>query len=242
MKILNMAKMAAQQRVLKKPIWYHDFSALGLSTTVIDDSYARAQSVKVPAFVRHFERTFSRFSERDLGAMRGVELFCADAYFSQFALKRGVGQMIGIDLDAESPENRSGVLSQAQIAAAALGTTNRFNVIRGDVREFEGRFDFCVNYGGIYHLLDPLGLLRRCRTQVNGPMLLQTIVSLANTSDDYFESPAPGWTWGSRFSEGYLMTMLDQSGWDVEDVESEVADYNKRPADRGIVFALCRPK
>ena len=229
-------------RMSKRPIWYHDFADLGFPTRVIDSSYAQAQALKVGPFARQFSRAMAGRADSELSSIQGLELFCADAYFSQYAILNGIGRMVGIDLDIESPEKRGGVLLQAEAASAALGTADRFAAVRGDVLKFDGHFDFCINYGGLYHLLDPASLLRRCRERIRGPMLLQTVVSLSDTSDEYFESPAPGWTWGCRFSEGYLRSMLDESGWEVEAWESGVAEYNRGMSDRGVVFALCRPK
>ena len=232
----------ARYRMPTRPVWYHDFADLGFPTRVIDPSYAQAQALKIGPFVRQFNRAITGRGQSGLSSMQGLELFCADSYFSQYAIASGIGRMVGIDLDRKSPEKRKGVLLQAETASAALGTTGRFTAIRGDVLKFDGDFDFCINYGGLYHLSDPASLLRRCRERIRGPMLVQTVVSLSDTSDEYFESPAPGWTWGCRFSETHLRTMLDSSGWEVEDWESGIAEYNQGMSDRGVVFALCYPK
>jgi hypothetical protein len=64
---------------------------------------------------------------------------------------------------------------------------------------------------------------------------------LARTKPDYFETPAPGWTWGSRFSYGCLQGFLTRAGWEIiEATQSDLAG-NERPDDRGSAYLLCVP-
>ena len=71
--------------------------------------------------------------------------------------------------------------------------------------------------------------------------MVQTVISLARCEADYFEAPAPGWTWGCRFSFDYLMDMLPGAGWRVVMTEENRLLGNKRPEDGGSVYLLCEP-
>jgi SAM-dependent methyltransferase len=224
------------------PFWYHDFSAVGVPTRQIDNTYQAAQALKTPQFNEMVRRAFSALSRSDLSQMHGVELFCADAYFSQLLLARGVGEMTGFDTAEDSPEGRNNVLSQAAFIARRLGNSGQLELRKADVFSLSGTYDFAVNFGGLYHLENPLNLLRLIRRSVTGPMFLQTIVSLKETGPDYFETPAPGWTWGSRFSERRLAEMIREAGYRTEYWSFTLASYNKRLDDRGCVFALCVPE
>lgn len=102
-------------RMSKRPIWYHDFADLGFPTRVIDSSYAQAQALKVGPFVRQFSRAMAGRADSELSSIQGLELFCADAYFSQYAILNGIGRMVGIDLDIESPEKRGGSSSKLRL-------------------------------------------------------------------------------------------------------------------------------
>lgn len=225
----------------RNPVWYHDFSKLGLSTRQIDGTYISAQELKTPQLEEMARRAFLNFTPEALEDLHGIELFCADAYFSQLLLASGVGRMTAVDAADGSPEQRHGVLEQAAFVARRLGNENRLRLVKGNVLELRGEYDFAVNFGGLYHLEDPLSFLRSLRSTVAGPMFLQTIVSLRDIDPEYFESPAPGWSWGSRFSEMRLAAMLQDAGWEIKYWSFTLAAYNERLEDRGCVFALCVP-
>lgn len=226
----------------QNPVWYHDFSAVGVPTRQIDASYVAAQELKTPQFNEMARRAFSDLLPSDLSKLHGVELFCADAYFSQLLLARGIGEMTVVDAAEDSPEGRNNVLNQAAFVARRLRNSEQLHILKADVFSLSGTYDFAINFGGLYHLEDPLALLRLIRKSVTGPMFLQTIVSLRETGPDYFETPAPGWNWGSRFSEHRLAEMIREAGWRTEYWSFSLASYNKSLDDRGCVFALCLPE
>ncbi len=64
---------------------------------------------------------------------------------------------------------------------------------------------------------------------------------LGRPEPDYFESPAPGWTWRCRFSYDYLLSMVGRCGWRIEQAESNVLIANDRREDRGSAYLLCTP-
>jgi 2-polyprenyl-3-methyl-5-hydroxy-6-metoxy-1,4-benzoquinol methylase len=213
--------------------WYHDYSPLGFKTPQGREVKRRNQLSKQPHLFRMIDGALRRCSE-DLGRADGLELFCADGFFGNYAALRGATSILGVDRE-ERP------LVQARLAAKILGIEARARFERRDVFEVEGSYDFAICAGGLYHLSDPRALLARLRGQVRRALVVQTVYSLASTSPNYFETPAPGWTWGSRFSADFLLSILAETGWKVLETCSNELGGNARPEDRGSIYARCEP-
>jgi hypothetical protein len=72
-------------------------------------------------------------------------------------------------------------------------------------------------------------------------IFIQTILSLENENVDYFESPTPGWNWGSRFSASWLIRNLELLDYRIVESKLEIANYNFALRDRGSLFLVCQP-
>lgn len=110
-----------------------------------------------------------------------------------------------------------------------------------DVYTMSDTYDFGICAGGLYHVADPGALLKLLSAHVKGPLVIQTVYSLAETSPEYFETPAPGWTWGCRFSYDHLKKLCRDAGWKIIREEKNELLGNKRPEDRGSAYLLCIP-
>ncbi len=66
------------------------------------------------------------------------------------------------------------------------------------------------------------------------------MVSLERQEPDYFETPAPGWRHGCRFSHGRLTSWLDECGWEVVDQMQNELPGNRLRRDRGSSYFICR--
>lgn len=71
-------------------------------------------------------------------------------------------------------------------------------------------------------------------------LILQTVYSMADGRDDYFETPAPGWTWGCRFSANWLEKQITALGYEIVDRHRNELEGNVRPEDRGSAYYLFR--
>ena len=227
---LNLSR--AERKLMPGP-WYHNFSPLGLETPQRGGIYPANQKCKQAILFALIEEAL-RLCRKRGGSLRGVELFCADGFYGMHAMRLGAESVRGIDLDKKE-------LARARLAAKILGWGEKTAFEREDAFKLKGEYDFCICAGGLYHLEDPARLLSELARKIHGPMVVQTVVSLARTSPDYFETPAPGWTWGSRFSTGRLQDMVAKAGWDIlQSTENELTG-NDRPEDRGSVYLLCLP-
>lgn len=175
--------------------------------------------------------------------LSGVELFCADGFYSNFCVQNGVDVMLGIDLAEESREGgkRASVLDQARVITKLLGNESKITFEKMDVFGFQRECDICLCFGGLYHISDPERLLALLRKKIRKVLVIQTVVSLEREDENYFETPCPGWTWGCRFSHQYLLKMLERNGWKILQADRNEITWNKRLCDRGSSYVLCMP-
>ncbi|NTA51251.1 MULTISPECIES: class I SAM-dependent methyltransferase [Agrobacterium tumefaciens complex] len=162
-----------------------------------------------------------------------AELFCADGYYAMLARHFGADDSTGIDND------RDGQLASAERIAARLGI-DQCKFIKMDVNEADklGQFDVVANLGGLYHVSNPEEILQKSYEMARHFLIVQTVVSLANNQKSYFESPAPGWDWGSRYNPRSFYRMLMSKGWNIVDYHFNELEGNGRPEDRGSVYCL----
>jgi hypothetical protein len=218
--------------------WYHDFSALGVPTRQADGIFGPNQQAKQATLFNYIDKAIALAGPQP----NGLELFCADGYYSHYALQQGARHMIGVDLGDEQSAGHPIQLRQAAAMSALLGHEGSAEFRRENVFDVSGVYDFAICAGGLYHVSAPAALLRKLTTNVRSAMVMQTVYSLAEVSADYFETPAPGQTWGCRFSYGYLLAMLGDSGWTVLESTTNELGGNPRPQDRGSAYALCVPR
>ena len=174
--------------------------------------------------------------------IEGVELFCGDGYYSNYAISRGIDKMVGIDLEEESGEGsvRHSILSQARLITNLLGNKTKINFYHMDVFDINHDFDICICAGGLYHISNPIKLLEILNRRIRSYLIIHTVVSLEYESRHYFERPAPGWTWGCRFSHNKLLDMVKTSGWSIIDVDQNILLSNTILGDRGSSYIFCK--
>lgn len=221
--------------------WYHDFTPLGLRTNQFRTPifYKLNQAAKQQRIFHLIDRAIASCQETGLSEISGLELFCADGFYSNYAVNRGVDRMVSIDADGDSVERRSGILAQARLITRLLGNGNQIEYRQADVFDVDGSYDLCVCAGGLYHLRNPRELLAKLQSHVKVALVIQTVVSLSEPDPDYFESPAPGLTWGCRFSRAHLESMLLSTGWKVLESSMNELTGNRRSSDRGSAYVLC---
>lgn len=218
--------------------WYHDFAVLGVATPQAEGIFGPNQLAKQDVLFRLIDRAVALSGPQP----RGLELFCADGFYSHYALDHGAAHMTGVDLGDEQTAGNPMHLRQARAMTSLLGHSGRADFRAQDVFDVTGSYDLAICAGGLYHVSDPAALLARLRGMVRSALVVQTVYSLARTDADYFETPAPGQTWGCRFSYDRLLGMLAESGWEVVDATANELAGNARPEDRGSAYALCTPR
>lgn len=210
--------------------WYHDFAPLGVATPQESGHFPANQRAKAPVLESMVREVLGEVGE---GA-ETVEIFCADGYYSIASARWGAARSTGIDWNPYHIE-------RAKLASRLVGVADRTEFRQGDVYRIEGEWDILMNLGGLYHIADPMALLRQSLAWTRRYMVVQTVYSLANDDPGYFEAPAPGWSWGCRFSLARFEAMLLEAGWKITRLQTGELPGNDRPEDRGSVYAICEP-
>ncbi|HYW63029.1 MAG TPA: hypothetical protein VE865_07530 [Bradyrhizobium sp.] len=213
--------------------FYHDFSVLSLRLPQLPGIYAANQRAKEPLITGYLLYAMGKLKAHAVTPLTVGELFCADAYYSFLARRFGADRCDGFDND------RDGYLAQAHFAATLLGETN-VGIHNTDVFDMPAdyRASIVLNAGGLYHVADPLRVLEQSFAMARDYLIVQSVVSLANEEETYFETPAPGWSWGCRFSFAFLRRAIEQRGYAIVDCDRNVLAGNDRPEDRGSAYFL----
>ena len=217
----------------KEMQFYHDFSALGLSVPQLPGAFAINQQYKEPLIVGYMLYALGKLRAKGERQISVGELFCADAYYSFIARRFGAERCDAFDNDQD------GYLEQARTIAAMLKEKN-VHIHKTDVFAIspDYRASIVINAGGLYHVSEPLKSLEQSYEMSKDYLVVQSVVTLANEDPDYFETPAPGWTWGCRFSYAYLQREIKKRGYRVIDTDRNILVANGRPEDRGSAYFL----
>jgi hypothetical protein len=215
---------------------YHNYRLFGVDNEQYPGIFEANQRCKGPILLAYVQWALAKCRERSTDPVSFAELFCADGYYAMAAVHFGAADAIAID------DNRHGQSTHAVAIMQRLGLADRVRFLDMDVHQI-GRLpqvDVVANVGGLYHVEDPEAILRQSYDMTRRYLIVQTVVSLANNEPDYFETPAPGHTWGSRWSRQSFERMLSATGWDVVDQHFNELEGNDRREDRGSCYALIR--
>lgn len=232
-------------RKLLHPSWYHDFSPVGIPTSIFPgNEYRLSQEDKQNTIMTMLQLASNEFGKNQAGELPTmVDLFCADAYYSICALQNAlVSSATGYDLEQQAGEGaiRMGVLEQAATIRSLTGLEERLHLFNEDVMTYEGVYDICLCAGGLYHISDPAALIERISRQTRSMLLIQTVIpSHIGDVEPFFVTPAPHWTWGSRFNRKWLEEILTKSGWSVIADEIRTMRANEHDWDKLSITLLC---
>lgn len=157
-----------------------------------------------------------------------LDLFCANGGFSMHAALKGARSVTGIDFSAER-------ISCARKSAAAAGLSEKLQFLTGDMYMLDhlvsGPFDVVFCFGGLYHVSDPIYILRQARKATAETMLFQTssiipdgpfggepVAKLIVRKDKSAEglTSLAGQTTVWSFTAECVRTMLSVSGFAIE--------------------------
>lgn len=211
---------------------YHDYALFGARNRQLPGIFGPNQRAKAPIITAYIALAIAKSKEAS-DDVSFLELFCADAYYAMVAGRLGATSTTGLD------NNRDGYSALAPEIARRL-RIDGFRLLEMDVDDIESLppVDIVANVGGLYHVSDPVTVLERSYRLATRYLIVQSVVSLANDDENYFEAPAPGWDWGSRFSRASFDAMIRSRGWDVVAAHSNELTANQEPSDRGSVFYL----
>ena len=215
---------------------YHDFSFFGVNNKQLSDQFIQNQKAKAPVITAYIAYAKAKCeTTKDSPNPSFTELFCADGYYTMVASRLGCFPCIGID------NNSEGYLDKAKAIIERLGMQDcRF--IKSEISEkssFDST-DIVAILGGLYHVSNPREILQNSFIQARQFLIVQSVVSLATDDVTYFESPAPGWTWGSRYSRSFFHKMITDICPNIVDHDFNILTGNQRMEDRGSVYYLLK--
>ena len=214
---------------------YHDYSFFGIANEQISEVYAQNQKAKASILTAYIAQAVGKCDLKDNKEPSFTELFCADGYYAMVASRLGCSPSLGIDGNSEKHLDKAKEiadrlrLSDCRFIEAEIGPGSTFE-----------RTDIVANLGGLYHVKKPMEILRNSFRQARQYLIVQSVVSLATDDDSYFESPAPGWTWGCRYSRSSFHKMITEICPNVIDHHFNELTGNERPEDRGSVYYLIK--
>lgn len=213
--------------------FYHNFSALGLNLPQRAGIYGPNQAAKAPVILGYLLFALGKLKAKGTQPITVAELFCADAYYSFVASRFGADRCHAFDSD------RDGHLAEARYLRGVLND-DRVEIHESKVADIptEFRASVVINAGGLYHVEEPLRYLEQSYAMANQYLIVQSVITTHTEEADYFQTPAPGWKWGCRFTYGYLQKEIIRRGYKVVDSERNLLLGNHRPEDRGSAYFL----
>ena len=214
---------------------YHDFSFFGAKNKQLPGCFQVNQSCKAPIIIAYIAFAIAKSKKNIDSSVKFIELFCADGYYAMAASRLGATESYGIDND------RDGYFEKADQIAKNLDIKN-VKFIKSDVNKLDeidiNNVDIVANIGGLYHVENPEEMLIKSYNLAKNFLIIQSVVSMANDNPEYFETPAPGWSWGCRYNRVSFHTMIQRLGFKIVDYHFNELTGNERMADRGSVYYL----
>ena len=216
---------------------FHDFSFFGVQNEQIPGNLMANQKCKFPILLAYIAHAIAKSQKSCEYPVSFTELFCADGFYAMVAAKLGCVKSVGID------SNKDNYFSNSQEIARRLKLPN-ITFIEEEINPDShfAKTDIVANIGGLYHVDQPKKVLEMSYDMTNQYLIVQNVVSLANTDENYYESPAPGWGWGNRFSRESFDKMIKSHRYDIIDCFFNELEGNDRQEDMGSVYYLIRKK
>ncbi len=163
---LNKFEVSTREKeIFFTPDWYHNFEILGIATKQPDQTYIEAQKNKQNEIFNLIKKAITLLIDENTKKSVGMELFCADAFYANYALQHGAEFMYGVDLAEMSGEGakRATVLEQAKLISKVLGHEDKTHFECKNVFDVsnERKYDFVICAGGLYHLENPEKLIKK---------------------------------------------------------------------------------
>ena len=212
---------------------YHNYSFFGVNNSQLPGAYALNQKAKSPIITAYIAHALAKSKKKASDSVSFSELFCADGYYAMVAARLGCHSSVGID------NNRDKHFGSASQIADRLGL-GHVRFIQQEIEPasaFEPT-DIVANVGGLYHVPCPEEILEMSYGMAEKYLIVQNVVSLATDDENYYESPAPGWTWGNRFSRTSFDKVVRKYCPNIIDHHFNVLEGNGRQEDRGSVYYL----
>jgi tRNA (mo5U34)-methyltransferase len=205
--------------------WFYDFD-------LPDGSHTRSYLVEAVAPI-HQTRLEMLFGVLDpivqdrWPELSAIDVACHQGYFAINLARRGCGRVVAVDARADH-------VADARLMARAYGLDN-IHVEERDVTQTSagdlGAFDIVVLFGLLYHVEDPIGLLRFARGLTRRVCVVETQVA---------PEGATAVDWGTRLVQRPVMgsfCVIDETG-EPDGPESGLTGISLCPSLDALVWVL----
>ena len=205
--------------------WFYDFDLPNgdVTRSYLDERVAPIHTTRLEMMWRALEPVVKgRWSD-----FTAIDLACHQGYFASHLARRGCHRVVGVDVNGEH-------VSSARLIARARKLSNlTFELLDVSTVSAEalGSFDITLAFGLLYHVENPVGLLRLARACTRRVCLIETQVGpeMAGTLD-----------WGSRLSQWPIrgaFSVVDET--DVcGDAESNLTPISLCPSLDALVWIM----
>ncbi len=213
---------------------YHEYSIFGATSIQLPGNFVLNQKSKAPIITAYIQYAIAKSKSKTSDTISFCELFCADGYYALLARHLGASISVGIDIGKDD------YFQKAESIRNILNIDN-VSFIKMDVNDIDTLIplDIVANIGGLYHVSNPEDVLFKSYQLANKYLIVQSVVSMANTDYNYYEQPAPGWDWGNRYNRYSFDSMINRlfRGKIIDSYFNEL-EGNDRLEDRGSVYYL----
>jgi len=242
-------------RIYQARPWWHDFSALGLSTDFTNypsvgeywvNLFRSAigkgpltsagshhnQMVRDPDILPALDKAFALHREKYGEAKSFLDTFSNDGFYGFWvAQKYRTPQVTCVELMSE-------FVARGRLMAEILHMP-QVKFICQDVHDMDASpVGVALCMGGLYHVTDPDAVVAKLRGKAKY-LVAHACTSTLSSDPSYFETPAPGWQHGCRFSHEYFLAMLPRAGWKVLDSGHAIYPDPLNEHSTGSSWALC---
>jgi len=216
--------------------WYQDFTKLGINNgkdgLIIPQ--AKNQYLMEPIILSFIKTAFSEFQNKKPSVL---DMFCYDGYYSLYIQKNyDCSRFVAMHDEQEHIERAKLIAQKLKIQDIEIKLQDVHAIKENE------RFDIVLNLNALHMLSDPENMLKLTYKLTKKFAIIQSIFSLESNDENYFQSPAPHWTWGCRFSEKKIVKWLNEMEWDIVASKKTILEYNPDPWDRGCIIFLCEKK
>jgi SAM-dependent methyltransferase len=133
---------------------------------------------EILAFHEHRRLIVDAVVERTFGtrweSLRVLDLACHEGYFASHLARRGAADVVGVDIRPENLQGAGLIRDAFELSNLRLVQRDVFDLEPGEL----GSFDVVLVLGLLYHVDDPMGVLRRARSHLStGICIVETQVA-----------------------------------------------------------------
>ena len=186
---------------------YHSYEFFGATNEQIAGIFRPNQLAKAPILRAYIQYAIAKSRRAATDRVTFLELFCADGYYTMAARRLGADHATGVDND------RDGHLRLAPAIAARLGL-DHVSFEQRDVHDLRDGETYTVvaNLGGLYHVSDPLDVLRASWKATERYLIVQSVVSIADRKPRLFRSAGARMDLGLQVQRGVAAARRRRAG------------------------------